>query len=276
MAHATACKTHLGGCVLQKRCLGKTNILVSVMGLGTVKWGRNQAVKYPVSFSLPSDQEIKNLLSCASDLGINLLDTAPAYGVSEERLGKLLSGSRKNWVISTKVGEEFVDGQSQFHFSSDAIFGSIERSLKRLQTDYLDIVLVHSDGEDLRLIEEEQVFETLHLLKKAGKIRAYGMSTKTILGGMRTIDLADVAMVTLNKTQQEESQVIAYANQHQKGIFIKKALLSGHLQIISSEDPVTEAMHFVFEKPGVTSVIVGTINPLHLQENAEKMLKVLA
>ena len=181
---------------MQKRRLGGTGLKVSEIGLGTVKFGRNQAVKYPQSFSLPSDIELEKLLATASELGINLLDTAPAYGSSEERLGKLLHGKRHDWILSTKVGEEFVDGKSRFDFSAAAIQASVERSLKRLQTDYLDVVLVHSDGNDMHLIEQENVFLMLEQMKQAGKIRSFGMSTKTIAGGLLALVQADVVMVT--------------------------------------------------------------------------------
>ena len=97
------------------RTLGSTDMEVSPLGLGTVKFGRNQGVKYPHAFALPSDGEIRNLLDLAWDLGINLLDTAPAYGSSEERLGQLLDHSQ-DWIIVTKVGENFSEGCSLFRF----------------------------------------------------------------------------------------------------------------------------------------------------------------
>lgn len=262
MAYAAISKTYLGGYVLQKRLIGKTGIEVSKIGLGTVKFGRNQGVKYPAAFNLPSDDEIKNLLALAAEQGINLLDTAPAYGSSEERIGKLLQGNRHDWILSTKVGEEFTDGQSAYDFSAEVIKQSIERSLKRLRTDYLDIVLVHSNGEDERIIEQDQVFETLSLLKSAGKIRAFGMSTKTIAGGLLAVDHSDVVMVTYNKICVDDKEIIEYAHQKQKGIFIKKAFASGHIQV-----PVAENLKFIFSETGVTSVIVGTINPAHLVES---------
>jgi len=249
---------------------------VSVIGLGTVKFGRNQGVKYPTAFTLPTDAMLADLLNVAADIGINLLDTAPAYGTSEERLGKLLQGKRDHWIITTKVGEEFMDGKSQFDFSSHAVTSSIERSLKRLQTDYLDIVLVHSNGDDQTIIEQETIFETLAALKKSGKIRAYGMSVKTVTGGLLTIDHADLAMVTFNPTYTDEREVIAHAKAKQKGIFIKKALVSGHLQQLHSTDPVTDSLRFIFAEPGVTSVIVGTINPKHLRENAQSAMRVMS
>ncbi len=143
--------------MLPQTQLGKTDIRISRLGLGTVKLGRNQSVKYPESFELPSDVDTRQLLHCARDLGINLLDTAPAYGVSEERLGYLLRGERKEWVICTKAGEEFSrdyesDGSSNFDFEATALRKSVERSLRRLRTDYLDLVLIHSDGNDEYLI----------------------------------------------------------------------------------------------------------------------------
>lgn len=246
---------------MQKRCLGASEISVSQIGLGTVKFGRNQGVKYPEAFALPSDADIENLLVLAKELGVNLLDTAPAYGSSEERLGKLLRGKRKDWVISTKVGEEFVDGVSSYDFSAQTIQQSVERSLRRLNTDFLDIVLVHSNGDDVKIIEEDGVFTTLEMLKNAGKIRAYGMSTKTVAGGLLTLQHADVAMVTYHPAHTSERDVITYAEQHQKGIFIKKALNSGHYS-----GTVAEALRFIFAEPGVTSVIIGTTNPEHLKE----------
>lgn len=251
---------------MQKRRIGNTDIVVSALGLGTVKFGRNQGVKYPAAFQLPTDAEIKNLLALAHDLEINLLDTAPAYGVSEERIGKCLAGNRQAWVISTKAGEEFINGQSHYDFSASAITNSVERSLQRLGTDYLDIVLIHSNGDDERIIKEDNVFATLALLKSAGKIRSYGMSTKTVQGGLLSVDNADVVMVTYNCEATDDREVIQYAHQKQKGIFIKKAFASGHLH------DNKQALRFVLQEPGVSSVVIGTINAEHLRENAEGLL----
>src|SRR5690606_4111141 len=119
------------------------------------------------------------LLTQASELGINLLDTAPAYGISEERLGQLLN-NRDQWILCSKTGEEFSNGQSHFDFSAKHTRFSIERSLKRLRTDYLDLVLVHSDGQDEHIIRHTDCFETLQQLKDQGLIRAFGISSKTI------------------------------------------------------------------------------------------------
>ncbi|HID48445.1 MAG TPA: aldo/keto reductase, partial [Chromatiales bacterium] len=89
---------------MELRPLGATGIEVSPLGLGTVKIGRNQQVKYPRGFRIPDDAAVRDLLGLARDLGLNLVDTAPAYGNSEERLGKLLP-DKNDWIIVTKVGE---------------------------------------------------------------------------------------------------------------------------------------------------------------------------
>jgi aryl-alcohol dehydrogenase-like predicted oxidoreductase len=254
---------------MKKTYIGKTDIEVSCLGLGTVKFGRNEKVHYPQAFALPSDKDIANLIDYAYDLGINLLDTAPAYGASEARLGKLLSSQRQRWILSTKVGEEFSEGESRYDFSAEHICYSVERSLTRLKTDYLDIVLVHSSGDDKQIIESYPVFATLEKLKQRGLIRAYGMSTKTVEGGLLALQHADLAMVMHNPNYTDEAAVIAAAVAQQKAIFVKKALASGHLDKFKTAHPVSDALNFVLNTPGVTSVILGTLSASHLRYNVD-------
>ena len=116
---------------MELRALGRTGLQVSPVGLGTVKFGRNQQVKYPRGFDLPDDAHLRDLLAVARELGINLLDTAPAYGSAEERLGALLDHA-DDWVIVTKVGEAFEHGASRFDFSAAGTRASVERSLRRV------------------------------------------------------------------------------------------------------------------------------------------------
>lgn len=257
-----------------KRIAG-TDISVSPLGFGTVKLGRDQQVKYPNGFKIPDDKTAMALLDLARSLGINLLDTAPAYGTSEERLGTLLKGQRKDWVICSKVGEEFVNGESRYDFSPEHIRFSVERSLKRLQTDYIDMVLVHSDGDDVNIIEQSGCLEILADLKKEGLIRVAGMSTKTVEGGIMALERSDMAMVTYNLNEQSEKAVLDYAAENGRGILIKKALASGHV-CLDGEDPVEKSMRLVFGHPAVSAAIIGTINPKHLRENVEICAKVLA
>jgi aryl-alcohol dehydrogenase-like predicted oxidoreductase len=257
------------------RPLGSTGLSVSPLGLGTVKLGRDQGVKYPSGFTIPDDQQALQLLGLARELGINLLDTAPAYGTSEERLGPLLRGQRQDWVIVSKVGEEFDNGLSHFDFSAAHTRRSVERSLKRLETDYIDLILVHSNGDDLSILREEDVYQTLAELKQAGLIRGFGFSGKTVEGGLLALERGDCAMVTYNLGEQQERPVLDYAARHAKGVLIKKALASGHVCLDSGIDPVRASFELIFAHPGVGSAIVGTINPLHLAHNVAVAAEVI-
>lgn len=257
------------------RPLGSTGLSVSPLGLGTVKLGRDQGVKYPNGFTIPDDDQARLLLAQARELGINLIDTAPAYGSSEERLGPLLRGQRDQWVIVSKVGEEFEDGLSRFDFSAAHTRTSVERSLKRLETDCIDMVLVHSNGDDLRILETEEVYQTLAQLKQEGKIRSFGFSGKTAEGGLKALEQGDCAMVTYNLNEQAERPVIDYAASTHKAILVKKALASGHVCLSPGVDPVRASFELLFGHPGVTSAIVGTINPVHLAHNVATVAQVL-
>lgn len=246
---------------MKKREIGKSSIFVSPMGMGTTKFGRIEGVHYPKSFSLPEDKKIAKLLDIASEQGVNLLDTAPAYGTSEEKIGKLLKNKRKNWIISTKVGESFVRGKSFYDFSRLAIQKSLQQSMKMLQTDYLDIVLLHSDGNDLSILDS---LDYLKKAKEKGMIRLFGMSSKTVEGGIKALEQSDLGMIYYNLDYQKEVSVIRFAQQQKKGIFIKKALQSGHLV---GKDKFKQNIDFILQESAVSSIIIGTIDQKHLQEN---------
>ncbi|MDF1851538.1 MAG: aldo/keto reductase [Verrucomicrobiales bacterium] len=261
---------------MRQRPLAQTSFTVSSLGLGTVKLGRNQQVKYPKDFDLPTDAEFLSLLDLAQQQGINFLDTAPAYGTSEERLGKLLGSRREDWVIMSKAGEDFVDGESVFDFSPSAIRESVERSLRRLDTDRVECLLLHSDGNDLEILNHSGAVEELFALKEEGKILAHGISTKTVSGGQRAIELGlDSVMVTYNPWHTEEEAVLDTAEESGTSVFLKKSLGSGWFgKEEPDEDPVEKSLRFVFSHPAATSAIIGTINPKHLVENCEAIKRV--
>jgi aryl-alcohol dehydrogenase-like predicted oxidoreductase len=257
------------------RTLGTTGIEVSALGLGTVKFGRNTGVKYPTTFDLPSDDSIRKLLAQARELGINMIDTAPAYGSSEERLGQLLT-NRPDWILVTKVGEEFNGTNSTFDFSAQHTRFSIERSLKRLHTNYLDLVLIHSDGNDDSILYESGCVDALRDCQQHGLVRAIGMSTKTEQGGMLAAELLDVVMLTWN-LQQQDSAALARAHSLNRGVLVKKGLMSGHVQASGdTRNLVQDSMQLIFGTPGIHSMIVGTLNPAHLRDNVGKARSVLA
>ncbi len=247
-----------------RRTLGNTGIEISALGLGTVKLGRTQGVRYPQPFELPDDRAARALLDAAQDLGINLLDTAPAYGESEERLGRLLAGNRHRWVLSTKVGEEFANGESRFDFSARHTRASIERSLRRLRTDVIDIALVHSDGDDLGILQSAGALDTLRDLQREGLVRACGMSTKTVAGGLAAARECDVLMVAYSLADHSQQAVLDACHAAGTGVLVKKALDSGHL---ADENP-GKALSDALRQAGTDSVVVGTLSPDHLRANA--------
>lgn len=253
--------------IMPKRFLGDTDLELSVLGLGTVKIGRNQGVKYPQGFELPDDRQVDELIDLARQLGINTIDTAPAYGSSEERLGRALAGQRQDWHIVTKVGEEFESGQSRFDFSAEHCHYSLKRSLERLRTDYLDMVLIHSDGNDLAALNDG-CMDALLRAREEGWVRAIGLSGKTVEGAIAALDRgADAVMVSYQPQYRDEHSVIERCATMQRGALIKKAFASGHLDS-QDPDPIATHLKFCLAPASVTSVIAGTINPKHLRHNA--------
>jgi len=251
---------------VEYRELGTTGLKVSLLGIGTVKFGRNEGLPYPTAPALPSTRDLVRLLAHAHDLGINLLDTAPAYGSSEERLGELLARHRELWVISTKVGESFDRGVSTFDFSPEHTRASVLRSLQRLRTDRLDVVLVHSDGDDQAIIERHGTLEALADLKREGLVRAFGLSHKSIAGGIAAAARCDVVMATLSASARAELDVVAAARAQRCGVLVKKPLDSG--RAATDPDGLAAALQFVKNVGGVSSIVVGTTDPAHLRANA--------
>lgn len=259
--------------MLPLRPLGQTGLMVSPIGLGTVKLGRSTGVRYPSPVAVPDDAAAEQLLAQAGKLGINLIDTAPAYGNAEERLGSLLRGQRDQWVIVTKAGEEFdpATGESSFDFSPAGVTASVERSLRRLRTDRLDVVLLHSGGRDEWIINESGAIGALDRLQSQGKTRSYGISTKSPAGGLLAVERCPVVMLTLNVRERADLPAVRAASGNGVGVLVKKGLLSGHLRGAGPEpggDPASASLRFILGHPGVSSVVVGTINPAHLEQNA--------
>lgn len=254
---------------MDKIQLGSTGIDISPLGLGTVKFGRNAGVKYPQGFDIPDEATLADLLGLAKDLGINMLDTAPAYGTSEERLGRLLEGQRDDWVIVGKIGEEFEDGKSSHSFTPEHFEMSLERSLKRLKTDYIDVLMIHSDGNDMDVLSDDLI-AVMQEFKTRGLVRAIGASTKTAAGGIRALETMDAVMATYTADYEDEKAVLDYAAAHNKGVILKKVLSSGH------DVNIDEALRFALGHAGVNSAIIGTINPHHLRQNAAAALRVFS
>jgi len=235
-------------------------LVIPPLGFGAFKIGRNQGVKYPTAYDLPSEDETARLLNGVLDLGCTLIDTAPAYGLSEERIGRHLSARRSEFLLSTKVGETFMDGQSTFDFTANGVRASLERSRERLQTSVLDYVFIHSPGNDREILTETDVVGVLQDYRQQGVIRSIGLSGKTSDGAQLAMAWADALMIEFHPQDTSQRAVIAEAAERGINVFVKKGLGSGRI-------PPSEAIPFVLGEPGVTSLIVGGLNLAHFREN---------
>ncbi len=234
--------------------------MVPRLGFGAFKIGRNQGIKYPQPYDLPDDATVARLLHGILDLGCTLIDTAPAYGLSEERLGQTISARRNEFVLSTKVGETFSDGRSTFDFSRPGIDASLQRSLQRLQTNVLDIVFIHSNGDDEFILTQTETVAVLQEWKARGLIRAIGLSGKTVAGAESALAWADAIMVEYHLDDVTHASVMVEAARRNVAVFVKKGLASGRL-------PAEEAIHFVLSNPAVTALILGGLNLDHFASN---------
>ena len=151
------------------RRLGNSNLKVSVLCLGTMMFGDQTDLA-----------EATRIVGSARDHGINFIDTADVYskGRSEEMVGKVLAGERHNWVLATKVGNAMTLAKpsaqaNPLHYSRKWILQEVDRCLKRLATDYIDILYLHRDFHDLNL---EEVVRTIGDLIRSGKIQSFGLS----------------------------------------------------------------------------------------------------
>jgi len=216
-------------------------------------------VKYPERFALPSDEAVRELLETSLALGVNLIDTAPAYGESERRLGAFVESHRDRIVLCTKCGELYKDGRSTYDFSATSIIASTEESLRRLRTDHIDILLLHSNGRDVDILNETDALEALLRLKKDGKARAVGISAKTEAGIARACAALDVVMAPFSEKETSLADALTKAHEAGLGVLAVKGLYSGHLE-------ATSAIEFVLKQPFIDALILGTINPAHLKE----------
>ena len=149
---------------MQYRNLGNSNLKVSALCLGTMMFGDQTA-----------RAEAASIVADAHASGVNYIDTADVYtlGASESMLGALLKGQRHDWVLATKLGNKMSERVNEGHFSRSWMLREIDASLARLQTDYVDILYMHRDGNGMSL---EEPLRALDAMLRAGKIRYWGVS----------------------------------------------------------------------------------------------------
>ena len=216
---------------MEYRTLGKTGLRVSSIGIGTWQLSgpliiEGQADGFP---DLGEERAIALIRACG-DLGINFIDSAEMYGdgEGERRVGKSIKGKRDRWIVSTKFGlRRGSRGERISNARPETIRPSLENSLRRLQTNYVDIYLYHS-APDLEFIEEGR--EILETLKQEGKIRFYGISTNShrALEQLVRANAVDAVLFSQSLIRQP-SEILNLIKKHNLGSMIRGAIASGKL-----------------------------------------------
>jgi aryl-alcohol dehydrogenase-like predicted oxidoreductase len=266
--------------------LGSTGIQVTRLGIGLSEIGSTELGIYTV----------EKLLNMGLDAGINFLDTAACYGNSEELVGMTVSHRRSEYTLATKCGHVAGNYKGEA-WTAELVTDSIERSLKLMKTDYVDLVQLHSCKIDV--LEQGDVIEALIKARDAGKTRFIGYSGDNehaqwaVDSGIFATLQTSFSMVD----QKARDGLLEAAEAKGMGIIIKrpignivwgKASVSSayHQQyleraqamsalgpVVGEDDPIKMAMGFTFAHPQVHTAIVGTTNPAHLLSNIEMLDK---
>lgn len=267
---------------MEYRTLGKTGLQVSRIGLGMFQIGKLPA---------DSDPQVSRLLNTALDKGINFLDTATGYDYSEERIGRAVGHRRDEYVLATKCG--LITGTEPW--TTETINRHVDRSLKRLRTDYLDLIQLHSC--DAEVLERGEVTEALLRARDAGKTRFVGYSGDN-QAAQWAIDsgLFDALETSFNLVDQRaRTTVFSRARQNGMGVIVKRTIANGawgakpgtsnpSSQFASNlersqkmdalgpipgapADPVLLALGFTMAHDGFDVALIGTTNTEHLLSN---------
>jgi len=287
---------------LPKRILGRTGLEVTALGFGALELrGMVAGVGRPLK---PAQAD--RILNAVLDAGINYIDVAVDYGEAESHIGRCIAGRRNEFFLASKCGcpldvtkfspserTRFGVPLPRFHdYSRDNIINACDQSLRRLRTDYLDIVQFHFSPVR-EVLEQEGAIQTLQDLKREGKIRFIGCSS--ILPnntGHIEMGVFDVLQVPYSALQPEHEAAIATAAEAGVGIVIRggiarggpgegrgsgeawelweKANMDGLLQGMSATEFL---LRFTIANPDVHTAIVGTLNPAHLLQNVAAVMK---
>ena len=259
-----------------KRKFGNTGIEVSLPGFGAGHIGNPEMEEKTVGL----------LLNEILDLGINLIDTARAYGLSEQRIGKLISHRRQEYILSTKVG---YDVEWKPDWTYDSVIGGVDQALKLLQTDYIDIVHLHSCSKDI--LERGDVILALEHAKQSGKIRfmAYSGENEALDYALGTGKFDSIQTSVNICDQWGISKYLPKAIDSGLGVIAKRPIANapwrhteppvGHyseeywhrLKKMNLEIPATDmqdiAIRFSAFTQGVSTCIVGSSNLEHIKES---------
>ena len=277
---------------LPKRELGRTGIQATMLGYGAMELRgapRGRDV---------TEAQAETILNAVLDAGINYIDTSIDYGLSEERIGRYLSDRRSEYYLASKCGCQVgappaPRGQRNPHvFTRDNIIAGVEQSLTRMKTDYLDLVQFHASPSK-QTLEEHGALEAVQELQQAGKVRFIGMSsTLPHLLDHVGMGVFDVFQIPYSAVEREHESAISAASEAGSGIVIRGGAAKGapsedkqagtqwdRWQQVELDDLLQDMtsmefiLRFTFSHPDMDTNIVGTINPAHLQDNINALLK---
>lgn len=267
---------------MEKRTLGKTGLEVSRLGLGLAWIG--------FELTLNETRQAGEVINTALDAGVNLLDTAACYGISEELIGRTVAHRRHEFYLATKCGH----GGTGADWSAETVNENIDRSLKRMRTDYLDIVQLHSCG--VHILEESDAVQALLDAKKAGKTRFIGHSgDNESARWVIESGLFDTLQTSFNLIDQRaRTRLFPAAEANDIGIIIKRPIANAVWRAAKSPSDyydgyferakIVDAMGFIpgapknrillpmsftFAHDAVDTAIVGTKNPENMRQNIE-------
>lgn len=228
---------------MEYRILGKTGLKISRMGFGGIPIQRIDA------------EGTKALMQQLVDAGVNYIDTARGYTVSEQFLGEALEGIRDKFVLATKSMAR----------TKDAMAADIETSLGNLRTDHIELYQVHNPNmEQLeQVIAEGGALEALLEAKAAGKIGHIGLTAHSLEVFERalTLDWVETIMFPYNIVETQGEALIAACAEKNIGFIDMKPLAGGAIE------DATLAMRFVVANPNVTVVIPGMADPAEIEQN---------
>jgi aryl-alcohol dehydrogenase-like predicted oxidoreductase len=265
---------------MEMSTLGKTGMRVSRLGVGLAEMGH---------LSMAEQAVASELLNAALDGGINFLDTAACYGNSEELVGRAVAHRRQEYVLATKAGH-VAGGYEGQPWTAQTIRDSIERSLRRMQTEYVDLVQLHSC--DVETLERGEVIQALLDAKKAGKTRFIGYSgdNEAAMWAVQSGHF-DTLQTTFNLLDQEpRRELLPLAKEKGLGVIIKRPIANavwGAPSLSSRQtyrqradeirdqgeipgapgDPIALALGFTLAHKEVDTAIVGTSDPGHMKAN---------
>jgi aryl-alcohol dehydrogenase-like predicted oxidoreductase len=179
-----------------------------------------------------TDAQAETILNAVLDAGINFIDTSIDYGVSEERIGRYISHRRSEYYLASKcgclVGAPAVRGQTSPHvFTRDNILAGVEQSLRRMKTDYLDLVQFHISPSK-QTLEANGALDAVLELRQAGKVRFIGMSgTLPHLRDHIAMGVFDVFQIPYSAMEREHEAIISAASAAGSGIIIRGGAAKG-------------------------------------------------